>query len=832
MASRPPAAHAKRVHSVNNGCNFGHVGTSAASPHVPFERVPLTVKQALVPASTLLSALDKGRLSHIDMRPLIIHVLRGLQRVGIERTVVALGQGANAIVESVRRHPFNMQVDFVWGNEFAWGSALANSIMAARSAFQDNEPLLIVRSDYLFDWRLLQKMATVRFTRDIDVFALVDTGPETLEWVSGAHCNAHCKDGHCHTLVKVLRGEGDRVATIGHRLSSYDALVAGIFACRPLIFAQLERHLNEQLYCTVADSMQEIAAVGRLRFVETGALGCNTSWFGHETLQVALTQSLSPSTNEAVQPAWTRAALELLGFDCAVGESAAPAYPKDADAIDGPLYELGEAIGKGSFGEVVEACSQSVQSAASAAYRTDRDGTPHRRPSLPPPDARGGARTHQASTEGAHSWSAEVASSAFSRSNLDQHVQHQLQEQMHAHQSHTQMQQLESSQQLQQLKSSQEAQRSTSPRSMQPHALSHSRRTRWRPSEKPFCGTPPSSPVSSPLSTSLSTSLQQSTQDKGQSGKQQLAVKVVRKGSLDGKVDRIMWEVHVMRHLAGHPHIAKLVDVIDLTDAVYIVMERVDGPCLLSFIRRQPQGRLEPEVARRFFCQMLSALKFTHANGYIHGDVKPENVRLTSTCDSAVLVDWGFAQRIGPQPHRVMQGTPAYAAPELLMGYRGDGVTDKSHWLCATVDVWALGASLVEMLCGEPPFRGDCFESLVRNVRDLRYELPSYVPLELRLLIDSMLQLHPTDRASVAELCAHPWVSTSGMLPADHEVVLECLECGETPKRKEGACRWKASYRLVLLVAYAVLCSAALAWHLRSSAPVAFEHAAQHAVTR
>eukprot|EP00965_Chrysotila_dentata_P061553 2038033-Pleurochrysis_carterae.AAC.1 len=57
-----------------------------------------------------------------------------------------------------------------------------------------------------------------------------------------------------------------------------------------------------------------------------------------------------------------------------------------------------------------------------------------------------------------------------------------------------------------------------------------------------------------------------------------------------------------------------------------------------------------------------------------------------------------------------MQGTPAYAAPELLMGYRGDGVTDKSHWLCATVDVWALGASLVRTC--RPPRTPPCREPL------------------------------------------------------------------------------------------------------------------------
>lgn len=96
------------------------------------------------------------------------------------------------------------QVEQLWGDEFNWGSSLANSIMAARPAFDERgEPFLIVRSDYLYDWRLLYRMARVSFRGGIEAFALVDTAKETVEWISGAHCTVHCKNGHCHALVKV-----------------------------------------------------------------------------------------------------------------------------------------------------------------------------------------------------------------------------------------------------------------------------------------------------------------------------------------------------------------------------------------------------------------------------------------------------------------------------------------------------------------------------------------------------------------------------------------------------------------------------------------------------
>ena len=59
---------------------------------------------------------------------------------------------------------------------------------------------------------------------------------------------------------------------------------------------------------------------------------------------------------------------------------------------------------------------------------------------------------------------------------------------------------------------------------------------------------------------------------------------------------------------AGH-QVSKLRDVIELVDATYIVMERVDGPELGDYIASFPEGRLPPSVACRYFCQMLSALR-------------------------------------------------------------------------------------------------------------------------------------------------------------------------------------------------------------------------------
>ena len=134
-----------------------------------------------------------------------------------------------------------------------------------------------------------------------------------------------------------------------------------------------------------------------------------------------------------------------------------------------------------------------------------------------------------------------------------------------------------------------------------------------------------------------------------------LAVKVIRKGEAVealGDVERsVMWEVHgtcarrepaaarsprraadaarsslppfsVLQQLS-HNHIVRVMDVIEVVDATYIIMQRVDGPELIEFIERHPEQRLSPLAACAFLGQVLSALRHAHGHGFLHCDVKP-----------------------------------------------------------------------------------------------------------------------------------------------------------------------------------------------------------------
>src|ERR1700712_5336558 len=144
--------------------------------------------------------------------------------------------------------------------------------------------------------------------------------------------------------------------------------------------------------------------------------------------------------------------------------------------------------------------------------------------------------------------------------------------------------------------------------------------------------------------------------------------------------------------------------VVNVTDqgqdagTVFLVMELVDGHTLRDVLRQE--GVLSPAEAVGFISPVLEALAAAHAAGYVHRDVKPENVLIGD--DGRVKVgDFGLARAVDASPLTattgLLLGTVAYLAPEQVRR----GVAD------ARTDVYAAGVLLFEMLTGRPPFEGD-----------------------------------------------------------------------------------------------------------------------------
>jgi len=147
----------------------------------------------------------------------------------------------------------------------------------------------------------------------------------------------------------------------------------------------------------------------------------------------------------------------------------------------------------------------------------------------------------------------------------------------------------------------------------------------------------------------------------------------------------------------SHPAVAVVYALEEMGDHLFIASEFVHGETLREEIGRGP---IAPERARAIALAIAGALAAAHEAGVIHRDLKPENV-LIKPDGGVKVVDFGIAQIEGPEATRLtragsMLGTPAYMAPEQLLGQTVDG----------RADIYAWGIVFSEMLTGRHPLQG------------------------------------------------------------------------------------------------------------------------------
>jgi len=189
--------------------------------------------------------------------------------------------------------------------------------------------------------------------------------------------------------------------------------------------------------------------------------------------------------------------------------------------------------------------------------------------------------------------------------------------------------------------------------------------------------------------------------------------------------ERLLQEGRVQATL-HHPNIVAVTDVIDISGAPGLLMEYVAGPSLDQLLARR---RFTREEADDVVSGVLAGVAAAHAAGLVHRDLKPANILLSTVRGRVVakVADFGLA-KILAEDGGVTQtrtgatmGTPAYMAPEQIRNARG---------VNARADVFALGAILYELACGNRAFEGndtlDLFNAISRaDYRDLRATDPS-----------------------------------------------------------------------------------------------------------
>ena len=230
-----------------------------------------------------------------------------------------------------------------------------------------------------------------------------------------------------------------------------------------------------------------------------------------------------------------------------------------------------------------------------------------------------------------------------------------------------------------------------------------------------------------------------------------MALARAREGAAGAEVRaRMRREARFMARLGDHPHVVTVYDAVEDDEALHIVARFMAGGSLADRLAASPDNRLPLAEVLRVGRELADALAHAHAHGVVHRDVKPDNVWLAAD-GGAGLGDFGIAAGAGdpPEPGRAATGTPYYVAPEQAAA---------AAPLPAS-DLYALGATLWELLAGRPPFEAADVAGLMAQHRDAVPDRPSRhapgVPGPLDGLVLALLakdpQARPADAAEVRD---------------------------------------------------------------------------------
>jgi serine/threonine protein kinase len=229
--------------------------------------------------------------------------------------------------------------------------------------------------------------------------------------------------------------------------------------------------------------------------------------------------------------------------------------------------------------------------------------------------------------------------------------------------------------------------------------------------------------------------------------KSEVALKLLsRKVTLRLGRERFLRELFITSDLS-HPNIVRVIDCGRDENELFLTMPILSGGSLRDRLDGSPVGIDE---AITIAARIAEALVYAHSRGFIHRDVKPENIMFDG--DTPQLADFGVARALNMPPDQQLTlpgeaiGTPTYMSPEQAMG---------SGRLTSQCDCYALGVVLWEMLAGMPPFRGSHPEAII--VRRLDDNLASLgdvakeAPQELSVLLAGVLEFSPRKRTPLRD---------------------------------------------------------------------------------
>ncbi|KAJ1522177.1 hypothetical protein ONE63_002487 [Megalurothrips usitatus] len=259
------------------------------------------------------------------------------------------------------------------------------------------------------------------------------------------------------------------------------------------------------------------------------------------------------------------------------------------------------------------------------------------------------------------------------------------------------------------------------------------------------------------------------------------AVKMIEKVPGHSR-SRVFKEVETFHHCQGHPNIIQLIEFFEDEDRFYLVFEKINGGQLLA--RIQERNHFTEREASQIIRDLASALQFLHKKGIAHRDLKPENILCVDPeklspvkiCDfdlgSGIKFNSALTSPIATPQLLTPVGSAEFMAPEVVDAFVGE-----ANCYDKRCDLWSLGIIMYILLCGYPPFygncgrdcgweRGDnctaCQELLFTSIQEGIYEFPDRewggITEEAKDLIRRLLVKEARQRISADSVLNHPWI--------------------------------------------------------------------------
>lgn len=214
-------------------------------------------------------------------------------------------------------------------------------------------------------------------------------------------------------------------------------------------------------------------------------------------------------------------------------------------------------------------------------------------------------------------------------------------------------------------------------------------------------------------------------------------------------------EVDILKGLPAHPNVVRMLDTVEESNWLYMVLELVTGGDLFTALSGlPPPHRLAQGEAAFVLGQLLEGLSFLHGQGIVHRDLKLENVLVTSADRSGPLTlyrvkitDFGLSKAMGAglsEPRSVV-GSRRYIAPEVL----------ESRPYDRRVDLWSLGVLLYVLLEGRYPH--DQPAKAAQAVLDIAVARVK-VNASVQAVLAGLLRLDPARRLGLKEVRTSRWL--------------------------------------------------------------------------